>query len=98
MAKTVAPFAVHLVSLGKPGDQVAAVAGALYDDLAKAGVEVLYDDRDLSTGQKFAESDLLGIPLRVVVGREAAETGVFEVVERATGIVTKKDRAALLAA
>ena len=62
--------------------------------MQKKGVEVLYDDRDMSAGQKFAESDLLGIPTRIVVGRDAAE-GVFEVVERASGKVEKKHGADL---
>jgi len=93
----VAPFSVHLVSLGKPGDAVAKGADALYEDLVAAGIETLYDDRDMSAGQKFAESDLIGIPSRIVVGKEAAASGTFEVVDRATGTVEKKPRAALLA-
>ena len=95
--EAVAPFAVHLVSLGKDGDDISKTADALYDDLVKAGVEVLYDDRDLRAGEKFAESDLLGIPKRVVVGKDAVASGSFEVVSRATGEVAKKSRAELLA-
>jgi prolyl-tRNA synthetase len=95
--ESVAPFPLHLVSLGRAGDAVTKAADALYDDLRKAGKAVLYDDRDLSAGQKFAESDLLGIPTRIVVGREAAETGVFEAVARASGALEKKPRAALFA-
>ncbi len=94
--ESVAPFRYHLVSLGKAGDEVAKVADALYADLQKAGIEVLYDDRDARAGEKFADSDLLGIPKRIVVGKEAAETGVFEVVDRASGKVEKRPRAALL--
>ena len=92
----VAPFAVHLVSLGKDGDDVSKTADALYYDFVKAGVEVLYDDRDVRAGEKFAESDLLGIPKRIVVGKEAAATNMFEVVNRATGEVMKKSRAELV--
>lgn len=95
--KEVAPFKYHLVSLGKAGDDVAKAADELYEDLARAGAEVLYDDRDMSAGQKFAESDLLGIPARIVVGKEAAASEVFEVVDRATGSVVKTPRADLLA-
>ncbi|OYV63839.1 MAG: prolyl-tRNA synthetase [Parcubacteria group bacterium 21-58-10] len=94
----VAPFAVHLVSLGKDGDEIEKAADALYADLVQAGVEVLYDDRDLRAGEKFAESDLLGIPMRIVVGKDAAATGAFEVVDRATGTVAKKSREEILAA
>jgi prolyl-tRNA synthetase len=94
---SVAPFAVHLVSLGKDSDAVSETADALYDDLRNAGVEVLYDDRDLRAGEKFADSDLIGIPARIVVGKDALQTGQFEVVDRATGAVEKKSRAELLA-
>ena len=93
--EAVAPFAAHLVSLGKAGDEVARAADALYEDLAKAGVEALYDDRDMSAGQKFAESDLLGIPYRIVVGKDAASSGIFEVVARATGTLERLPRAEL---
>ncbi|MDD2657423.1 MAG: His/Gly/Thr/Pro-type tRNA ligase C-terminal domain-containing protein [Candidatus Pacebacteria bacterium] len=93
---SVAPFAVHLVSLGKDGDEITKTADALYDDLIKAGVEVLYDDRDARAGEKFADSDLLGMPKRIVVGKDAVATGEFEVVDRATGAVAKKTRAELL--
>ncbi len=88
--EAVAPFKYHLVSLGHPGDEVTKAADALYDSLTKKGASVLYDDRDLRAGEKFAESDLIGIPWRIVVGKEAAETGMFEVVERSTGKVEKK--------
>jgi prolyl-tRNA synthetase len=94
--ESVAPFAVHLVSLGKDGDEMCKIADALYEDLVKAGVEVLYDDRDLRAGEKFADSDLLGIPTRIVVGKDAVATGSFEVVNRATGAVEKKARAEIL--
>lgn len=94
--EAVAPFSVHLVSLGKD-DEISKTADALYDDLVKAGVEVLYDDRDARAGEKFADSDLLGIPERIVVGKDAVATGTFEVVDRATGNMTKKTRAELFA-
>jgi prolyl-tRNA synthetase len=93
----VAPFQYHLVSLGKSGDEISKAADALYDDLIKANIEVLYDDREISAGQKFADSDLLGIPKRIVVGKDAVATNVFEVINRATGEVVKTPRADLLA-
>jgi len=94
--ESVAPFAIHLVSLGKDGDEISKTADALYDDLIQKGIEVLYDDRDMRAGEKFAESDLLGIPKRIVVGKESVETNIFEVVNRATGEMTKTPRAQLL--
>ncbi len=95
--ESVAPFMHHIVSLGKPGDEVSKAAEDLYGDMTKAGHHVLFDDRDLRAGEKFAESDLLGIPRRIVVGRDAVATDSFEVVNRATGAVEKKSRAELLA-
>ena len=94
--EAVAPFAVHLVSLGKEGDDISRTAEGVYAELAEAGVDVLYDDRDLRAGEKFADSDLLGIPRRIVVGKDAVATGEFEVVNRATGEVAKLSRKNLL--
>lgn len=95
--EAVAPFMYHLVSLGHGGDEISQAADALYADLTKAGAEVLYDDRDARAGEKFADSDLLGMPWRIVVGKDAVATGMFEVVSRATGEVTKKSREEILA-
>ncbi|MFA6408549.1 MAG: aminoacyl--tRNA ligase-related protein [Candidatus Paceibacterota bacterium] len=92
----IAPFNYHLVSLGKAGDEVSKVADALYTDITGKGIEVLYDDRDARAGEKFAESDLLGMPYRIVVGKDAVATGMFEVVERATGVVEKKSHDELM--
>lgn len=90
--ESIAPFRYHLVSLGHDGDDVSKAADALYADMTKAGIDVLYDDRDLRAGEKFAESDLLGMPQRIVVGKDAVATGEFEVVVRATGQMTKRTR------
>ncbi len=94
--ESVAPLKYHIVSLGKEGDEISQLADALYNDLKNAGVEVLYDDRDMSAGQKFADSDLLGIPKRIVVGKDAVNTGKFEIVDRASGEVNKAERAELI--
>ncbi len=93
----VAPFAAHLVSLGKPSDDVSKLASGFYTELLEKGIEVLYDDRDLRPGEKFAESDLLGIPKRIVVGKDATGSGVFELVDRKTGTVEKIERDELIA-
>lgn len=71
---TIAPYHVVIVPAGKPGD--AAVEGAaqtLYDDLTKAGIEVIIDDREAKPGVKFKDWDLVGIPYRIVCGRGVAE-------------------------
>lgn len=83
--KSIAPAQVHLIELSGGDAAVKAKADELYADLMKAGVEVLYDERDMRAGEKFADSDLIGIPLRVVVGKKTIETGQFECVRRQTG-------------
>ncbi|MGC9468228.1 MAG: proline--tRNA ligase [Anaerolineae bacterium] len=66
---TVAPYHIHLITLGPEGSEAQGVADRLYDDLVAAGVEVLYDDRDRSPGIKFNDADLIGLPLRITVAR-----------------------------
>jgi prolyl-tRNA synthetase len=95
--ETVAPYMVHLLSL-TPGDPTAAAyADALYEDLQKAGVEVLYDDRDARAGEKLADADLIGIPARVVVGKNTIETGKIESTYRRTGQTNLVSREELIA-
>jgi prolyl-tRNA synthetase len=77
--RALAPFAVHLVAVGKPGTPERAAADELYGTLLAGGIEVLYDDRDLGPGEKFAEAELLGCPLRLTVGRRSLESGEAEV-------------------
>ncbi len=79
--KEVSPFAVHLVRLGV-NENVISFADKLYEDLRKQGVEVLYDDRDLRPGEKFADSDLIGIPVRFVVSDKTVEQNKIEVKKR----------------
>lgn len=79
--KAVAPFRVHLVTLGNSSE--VAVAGDLfYEKLKTLGVETLYDDRDLRPGEKFADSDLIGIPTRVVISEKTLKEGKLEVKKR----------------
>lgn len=82
--EAVAPFAVHLVQLGDHED-VQKEAEELYRTLIERGVEALWDDRDLRAGEKFADSDLLGLSLRVVVSEKTLSAGKFECVERTSG-------------
>ena len=74
--ESVAPFRVHLLALGE-SEEVKKQADKLYGDLLEARVEVLYDDRAVSNGEKFADADLLGMPYRAVVSeRSLKENGV----------------------
>jgi prolyl-tRNA synthetase len=77
--KALAPFAVHLVVIGAAGSPERDAAERLYDALLAGGFEVLYDDREANPGEKFADAELLGCPLRVTVGRRALESGEAEV-------------------
>jgi prolyl-tRNA synthetase len=77
----IAPFKVHLLSLGAD-ESAREEAQKLHDELEKAGVEVLFDDRDISAGEKFADSDLIGIPYRVVISERSLKDGGVEVKKR----------------
>lgn len=78
---SVAPYDVHLLTLGK-GDDVKETAEQLYADLQKAGFDVLYDDRDATAGVKFNDADLIGVPRRVAVGSRGLKQGGVEVKRR----------------
>jgi prolyl-tRNA synthetase len=77
--RSIAPWDVELVGLGKPGSEEYELAERLYDELREAGLDVLYDDRAAGPGEKFADAELVGCPLRVVVGRRTLAAGELEV-------------------
>jgi prolyl-tRNA synthetase len=80
---SVAPYQVHLTVLFRsPEDETFAVAEQLYEDLQQAGIDVLYDDRDLSAGVKFTDADLIGAPLRITVGSRSLKKGGVELKRR----------------
>ena len=81
--EAIAPYKIHLVSIGEKGT---AEADRLYDELASAGVEVFYDDRTERPGAKFADAELMGMPWRITMSDRAVENGgKFELTERKTG-------------
>jgi prolyl-tRNA synthetase len=82
---SIAPWQIHLVSLAKGGDPEREAADRLYEELRDAGAEVIYDDRDAGPGEKLTDAELLGCPLRVVVGRRGLAEGMVEAQERAAG-------------
>jgi prolyl-tRNA synthetase len=83
--QSVAPFKVGLINL-RAGDQRCVVAAdQVYDKLLKAGIDVLYDDRDDSPGAKFAAMDLIGLPYQLVIGPRGLDKGVVEFKERKSG-------------
>jgi len=93
--ESVAPFSLHLLLLSKDKESDSyKLAHSLYESLTKQGVEVLFDDRELSPGEKFADSDLIGIPMRVVVSEKSIEKGGVEIKERTAtegSIITKEE-------
>ena len=77
--RSVAPFDVELVTLGKKGEEARRLADQLYGALRDAGLDVLYDDREAGAGEKFADAELLGCPLRLTVGKRSIEAGEVDV-------------------
>lgn len=77
--RTISPFDVHLVTLGKQGSAERTLADSLYEQLLSAGLETLYDEREHGAGEKFADAELLGCPLRVTIGRRTINSGEIEV-------------------
>ena len=96
--EAVAPFKVHLVGLNLEDSDVKDWAEGVYATLREAGIEVLFDDRiETRAGEKFSDSDLLGLPYRVVVSKKGKENALFEVVKRDTGEVRQLSEEALFA-
>ena len=86
--KKIAPFTGHLIELKSKRKIVKNTAQKIYQDLKKEGIKVLYDDReDKSAGEKFAEADLIGIPLRIIVSEKTLEKKSVEIKERGKNIV-----------
>lgn len=84
---SLAPWDIQLVSLSKSDEPEWVEADRLYEELLEQGFDVLYDDRDAGPGQKLTDAELLGCPLRVVVGRRGLADGIYEVSERRSGEV-----------
>ncbi len=79
--KSVAPFQVHLISLGKD-EEIEKEAAKIYKQLCEKNMEVLFDDRNCGAGEKFADADLIGIPLRIIVSLKTLEKGGVEIKKR----------------
>ena len=77
--RSIAPFDVELVVLGKTGTPERELADGLYQDLQEAGLQTLYDERDAGPGEKFTVAELLGCPVRLTVGRRTLDAGEIEV-------------------
>jgi len=76
--RAIAPWDVEVVALGKEGGPELEAAERVYGELREAGLDVLLDDRDAGPGEKFADAELLGVPLRLTVGKRTLEAGTLE--------------------
>jgi prolyl-tRNA synthetase len=86
--KEVAPFQAHLVAITGGNADVVAEADRMYELLREHAIEVLYDDRDVRAGEKFADAELIGIPTRLVISEKTLSQGGLEVSERGNGNAT----------
>ena len=80
--KAIAPYQIHLCAVRSDNPEVKAYADKLYEDLLAKGIEVIYDDRNVSAGIMFADADLLGVPVRVIVSPRNIAQGVVEIKAR----------------
>lgn len=94
--ENVAPYKFHIVALDIKNDEVKKVASEIHRMMEGSNIEVLYDDRDLSAGEKFAESDLLGIPYRIIVSDKNLKEGLLEIKDRKTGEIKKVEKNKIL--
>lgn len=93
---SVAPFSLHLIALAGKSNEVRRASEQLYQKLLANNVEVLFDDRDLPPGEKLADSDLMGLPRRVVLSSQTLAAGRPELKNRQTGAVSSVTEAALI--
>jgi len=94
--ESVAPFKFHIVALDMRNDEVRKTADEIYRMMKGSNIEALYDDRDRAPGEKFADSDLLGIPYRVVISEKNLKENILEIKNRKTGEVKKIDKDKIL--
>jgi prolyl-tRNA synthetase len=93
---SVAPYDAHVLSLAGGSDEVEALASGVAEDLSGSGRDVLLDDRDARPGEKFADADLLGCPLRVTVGKKSLDDGSVDVRRRSETQDTRVSRASVI--
>ncbi len=85
---TIAPWEIHLCCMRRDNEECRELSDSLYNELQKAGFEVIYDDRDVSAGFMFADADLLGVPVRITVGPKHLANGMVELSTRDKSVNT----------
>ncbi|MBN2452916.1 MAG: proline--tRNA ligase [Candidatus Omnitrophica bacterium] len=86
---SIAPYQAIIVALNMDDKKVKEVSEDVYDRLSAAGMDVLFDDRNAPAGVKFKDADLIGIPIKIIVGAKNAKKNIVEVKDRKTGAVTE---------
>ena len=89
MPKEIAPYLIHICPLRLDNEVVKSTAEKIYNDLKSNHISCIYDDRNVSAGNKFADADLMGMPYRMVISQKGLEQGFVELKDRATGEVTQ---------
>ena len=87
MPKSIAPYMVHITPLRLDDERVNKVSNEIYQKLEENGIDCLFDDRNVSAGNKFSDADLIGLPLRVVISPKGLDNNSVEIKDRATGEV-----------
>lgn len=89
MPKSIAPYKVHICPLRLDNENVKEISYKIYQELENNGISCLFDDRNVSAGNKFSDADLMGMPVRIVVSPKGLEENLIEIKDRATGEITK---------
>ena len=84
---SIAPYTVSMIVTTSSSSELTEEGEKIYSQLLENGIEVLYDDRKINAGIKFKDSDLLGLPIRVVIGKKFLEKGLIEIQLRKSGEV-----------
>ena len=87
---SIAPWHVHLCSMRPDNEEVAAMSQKIYDELTAKGIEVIWDDRPVSAGVMFADADLLGVPVRMIVSPKGLKSGTIEISTRDKSMQERK--------
>ena len=90
---SIAPWHVQICSMRAEQEEVKAASQALYDELTRRGIEVIWDDRPVSAGVMFSDADLLGVPVRVVVSPKGLKNGTIEISSRDKAMLEKRPQA-----
>jgi prolyl-tRNA synthetase len=85
--ESISPFAIHLISIEDKEGKVLTSANELYNRLIASNIEVLYDNRDVRAGEKFADSDLMGISIRVIISEKTLKEDSVEIKHRSSGVI-----------